>query len=86
MPGISRDTIDNAGGSLIATVTTIKVNNQSIIVKNDSVTSHDSGPHTNATMIGSSGTVKAGGKFVCRQGDNASCGHTATGSGDVNAG
>lgn len=86
MPGVSRETIDSAGGPLIATVTTVKVNNQSIIVQGDPVTSHGSSPHNAAVMVGASGTVKAGGKFVCRQGDAASCTHTASGSGDVIAG
>jgi uncharacterized Zn-binding protein involved in type VI secretion len=37
-------------------------------------------------MKGHSGTVKANGIPICRAGDDATCGHTASGSGDVKAG
>jgi uncharacterized Zn-binding protein involved in type VI secretion len=37
-------------------------------------------------MATGSATVKAGGIKVCRAGDTATCGHAATGSGDVMAG
>jgi uncharacterized Zn-binding protein involved in type VI secretion len=43
-------------------------------------------PHLSPVMVGSSGTVFASGIAVSRAGDAASCGHTATGSGDVFAG
>jgi len=37
-------------------------------------------------MSGSSGTVKANGISICRAGDSATCGHAASGSGNVIAG
>jgi hypothetical protein len=37
-------------------------------------------------MVGSLGSVRANGIEICRAGDSADCGHTASGSGNVNAG
>lgn len=87
MPGVTRVNIDSAGGPIIGNLApTVRVNNQPITVKGASITPHGISPHSNAVMVGSSSTVYANNINVCRQGDVASCGHIATGSGDVNAG
>ena len=88
MPGVSRDN-DTAGGDLIASQTTVKANNQSIIVDGDKVEPHDpGGVHSSPqpTIVAGSKNVFIGGKAVVNAGDAASCGHTASGSGDVNVG
>lgn len=90
MPGAARVGVDAAGGTITGPgVPSVKVNGAPISVPGDAVAAHGCcgnpgcGKHCSATMAGSSGTVKAGGKFVCRAGDAATCGHASTGSGDV---
>ncbi len=87
MPGISRVGVDAAGGTIVDNLApTVFVNGAPIVVNGAGVASHGSSPHSAAVMSGSSGTVKAHGIFVCRAGDAATCGHTASGSSTVNAG
>ena len=88
MPGISRDN-DTAGGDLIPSQSTVKVNNELVIVHGDKVEPHDpGGVHSTPqpTMIAGSNNVFIGGKAVVNAGDAATCGHLATGSGDVSVG
>lgn len=87
MPGVSRIGADNAGGTIVgALVPTVRVNGKLVVVRGAAVEGHGPGEHGGPVMVGASGTVFAGGKPVCRAGDAASCGHPATGSGDVFAG
>lgn len=87
MPGVARVTVDVAGGLIVgALVPSVKVNNAPIAVKGAVVAGHGRSPHTAPVMVGASGTVRAGGIPVCREGDAASCGHVASGSGTVSAG
>jgi uncharacterized Zn-binding protein involved in type VI secretion len=86
MPGICRDTVDSAGGALIKTQTTVFANGEEVIVHGDPVTGHGNSPHSSPTMIAGSNNVFIGGKAVCNAGDSATCGHTASGSSDVNVG
>ena len=90
MAGASRVGTDSAGGTITGPgCSTVRVNGKSVSVKGDSVTPHApiDTPHDGApVMVGSSSTVKAGGKFIVRSGDSASCGHSASGSGNVNIG
>lgn len=90
MPGASRVGTDSAGGTIIGPgASTVKINGKNVSLKGDSVTPHPpiDTPHDVApVMVGSSSTVKANGKFIVRAGDSASCGHSATGSGNVNIG
>lgn len=90
MPGASRVGTDSAGGTIIGPgSSTVKINGKNVSVKGDSVTPHSpkDTPHMGApTMVGSSSTVKADGKFIVRAGDSASCGHSASGSSNVNIG
>lgn len=89
MPGVSRVGVDTAGATIVGVLApTVCVNGSNIVCQGAAVTPHLPGPphSTSPVMVGASGTVYAGGIAVCRQGDAASCGHTATGSGDVFAG
>lgn len=89
MPGVSRVGTDSAGGTIVGVlVPSVGVNAVPIVVIGAAVTPHPPvPPHTTApAMAQGSGTVFAGGIPVCRAGDAASCGHAATGSGDVFAG
>ena len=90
MPGASRVGIDSAGGPIIGPgASTVKINGKNVSVKGDGVTPHppiDTPHYAGAVMVGSSSTVKANGKFIVRAGDSSSCGHSATGSGNVNIG
>ena len=87
MPGATRVSQDAAGGIITNTAqSSVFVNGRVWAVQGAIVASHGTGPHAAATMQGASSTVRAGGSGVCRQGDSATCGHTAGGSGDVAAG
>ncbi len=87
MPGISRVGQDSAGGVILNGGNgTVFVNGTLAAVRGSVVASHGSPPHSAALIVGASGTVFASGIGVCRQGDSASCGHNATGSGNVSAG
>ncbi len=87
MPGISRDN-DTAGGDLIPSQTTVKVNGELVIVNGDGVAGHGVFPHTPQTISsGTQTTVKIGGKGIVVIGDTANiCGEVATGSSNVSAG
>lgn len=86
MPGICRDATDSAGGALIKSQSTVKVNDEEVIVHGDSVTGHGDAPHASPTMVAGSNNVFIGGIAVCNAGDAATCGHTASGSDNVNVG
>jgi uncharacterized Zn-binding protein involved in type VI secretion len=84
MPGASRVGVDAAGGTIVgALAPTVKVNNSPIAVKGAPVAGHGRSPHSAPVMVGASGNVFANNIPVCRAGDAASCGHSASGSGDV---
>lgn len=86
MPGVSRVGLDSAGGVITGNLApTVFVNGAPVAVLGAAVESHPPvPPHTTSpVMVGSSATVYASGILVCRAGDAASCGHTASGSADV---
>ncbi len=84
MPGVSRVGVDTAGGTIIeALAPSVFINNANAVVLGCAVQGHGPAPHGAPVMAESSSTVFAEGIGVCRQGDKASCGHPATGSGDV---
>lgn len=85
MPGICRDN-DSAGGDLIPSQSTVFANNEEVIVDGDKVASHGLSPHNSPTMVAGSNKVFVGGIAVCNAGDNATCGHSASGSSDVAVG
>jgi uncharacterized Zn-binding protein involved in type VI secretion len=87
MPGVARVTVDAAGATIIGNLApTVFVNGVPIAVLGAAVTGHGLPPHASPVMATASSTVRANGIPVGRQGDTASCGHPATGSGDVFAG
>lgn len=87
MPGISRNGQDIAGGVAIQGSTTVKVNGKGVVRLGDRVASHGLAPHApTPPMVESSSTVKADGIGIVRSGDAANCGHTISGSDNVNAG
>tara|TARA_B100000941_G_scaffold167286_1_gene119113 strand:+ start:3094 stop:3351 length:258 start_codon:yes stop_codon:yes gene_type:complete len=85
MPGVSRDN-DTAGGDLIASQSTVFANGQAIIIDGDAVANHGPSPHNAATISAGSNNVFIGNTAVVNAGDAASCGHTSSGSGNVNVG
>jgi len=91
MPGISRVGMDTAGATIISgNFGKVKVNGMPIAHVNSLVANHCGGDcpnkHTAPVITTGSGRVRVGGIPVCRAGDFASCGHSATGSGNVRAG
>jgi len=87
MPAVSRNN-DTAGGDLIPSQTTVKVNSELVIVDGDGVAGHGVAPHIPQTIsAGTQSTVKVGGKVIVVVGDTADiCGEVATGSSNVSAG
>ncbi len=87
MPGVSRVGVDSAGGTITGNLApSVLVNGSPVACVGASVAAHGNSPHAAPVMSGSSGTVLAEGTAVCRAGDAASCGHTASGSSNVSAG
>jgi len=86
MPGVVRKSLDSAGGKeLGGKISTVFVENANVVVVGDQVEPHGKAPHgpTPPTMVEGSSTVFIEGHPVCREGDKASCGHTASGSSTV---
>jgi len=83
MAGVSRDN-DTAGGDLIPSQGTVFANGQLVIVDNDAVAGHGVGEHAAPTIpAGNQSKIYAEGKLIVISGDDATCGHLATGSADV---
>ena len=87
MPGISRKDKDSAGGIAIEGSENVKANGFNVVRLNHKVASHGLPPHSpTPPMVTSSTSVKVNGFGVVKAGDSASCGHTISGSSNVNAG
>ena len=87
MPGIARLGQDIAGGVTIKGSLNVFVNGTGVVRLGDKVASHGLPPHApTPPMTSSSITVKVNSIGVVRAGDSASCGHTISGSNNVNAG
>jgi len=87
MGGVCRVGVDTAGGLITGNLApTVFVNGSPVAVMGAAVAGHGTGAHAGPVMDGHSGTVYACGRPVCRQGDAASCGDLATGSGNVFSG
>jgi len=87
MPGIARNGQDVAGGVAIEGSSNVNVNSKGVVRLGDKVASHGLPPHTpTPPMVTSSTSVKVNGFGVVKAGDSASCGHTISGSSNVNAG
>lgn len=86
MPGVSRVGQDVAGGPILPGGNgSVFVNGVLAAVRGCPVAGHGQNEHSGPVMVGASGSVFAQGISICRAGDSASCGHTASGSGDVYA-
>ena len=87
MPGIARNGQDVAGGVAIQGSSNVNVNSKGVVRLGDKVASHGLPPHSpTPPMETSSTSVKVNGFGVVKAGDSASCGHTISGSSNVNAG
>ena len=87
MPGIARNGQDVAGGVAIEGSSNVNVNSKGVVRLGDKVASHGLPPHSpTPPMVTSSTSVKVNGFGVVKAGDSASCGHTISGSSNVNAG
>lgn len=83
MPGAARQGQDSAGGTIIGGSGSVFVNGTGVARIGDPVTPHGKGPHAGPVMAAGSGNVFANNIAVSRAGDPATCGHPATGSGNV---
>jgi len=86
MPGICRQQIDSAGGTLQQGSPSVFINGAPAVRVGDAVAGHGLSPHDSPVMQEGSQSVRVNGLAVCRAGDAASCGDTATGSTTVAAG
>lgn len=86
MPGITRKGVDAAGGTLVGGSGNVFVNGAGAVRIGDAVAGHGRSPHDSPVMAQGLGTVLVNGIPVCRAGDAATCGHPASGSGNVFAG
>ena len=88
MAGVCRLNVDSAGGIIIGMNQdgTVFANGAVVSVDVDAVQGHGPGVHAGPVMVATTGTVFINGIAVCREGDQATCGHPATGSGDVHIG
>ena len=87
MPGIARNGQDVAGGVAIQGSSNVNVNSKGVVRLGDKVASHGIAPHApTPPMVSSSSTVRVNSIGVVKAGDSASCGHTISGSSNVNAG
>jgi len=93
MPAVQRQGDPNgSGGVNTSGVASVRVNSRPIVVPGISVTPHPCcgqngcGIHCSAVTSGGSGSVRAGGKPVIRDGDSDTCGHSrVAGSSTVRA-
>lgn len=86
MSGICRVGVDTAGGVILGGGnSSVFVNGSLAAVDKDNVQGHGNGVHSGPVMIANS-NVFINGKMVCKAGDQATCGHIASGSGNVNIG
>lgn len=84
MPGIARNSgTDVAGGPLIQGSSDVFANFLPAVRIGDAVAGHGGGVHKTPSMATGSSTVFVNNIAVCRSGDKATCGHTATGSSNV---
>ena len=87
MPGVSRNAgQDVAGGAIIQGSGDVFTNGKPTVRVGDAVAGHGRGVHAGPVMAAGSGNVFTNGIPTSRAGDPATCGHPATGSGDVFAG
>lgn len=85
MPGICRVGVDSTGGTIIGMLQngTVFANGSPVSVDADPVQGHGVGVHAGPVMIAGSKNVYVNGILVCNEGDQATCGHPASGSSNV---
>jgi uncharacterized Zn-binding protein involved in type VI secretion len=83
MPGITRKGQDAAGGVLVGGSGNVFANNSPVVRIGDPVAGHGKSPHSSPVMATGSGNVFVNNIPVCKAGDTATCGHAASGSGNV---
>ena len=83
MPGAVRQSQDSAGGTLAGGSPDVITNGTPQVRKGDAVTGHGDPPHAAPVMIEGSNNVIVNGSPACHAGHKATCGHPASGSGDV---
>lgn len=83
MPGITRKGQDAAGGVLVGGSANVFANNAAVVRIGDPVAGHGKSPHSSPVMATGSGNVFVNNIPVCKAGDTATCGHAASGSGNV---
>lgn len=85
MPGITRNSgQDVAGGALIEGSGDVFANDKPVVRIGDAVAGHGSGAHAAPVMAEGNGrNVYANEILICHANNIASCGHPASGSGDV---
>jgi len=88
MPGVCRVGVDSAGGTITGMIQdgSVNANGSPVSVHGDPVAGHGLPPHAAPTMVAGSNNVFVNGIAVCNAGDQATCGHPASGSGNVNVG
>lgn len=86
MPGVTRKTVDTAGGPILTGSSNVFVNGSAAAIQGAEVQPHGSSPHSKSTVNVGSKTVFVNGKPLVRAGDKATCGHATTGSSNVSAG
>lgn len=86
MPGIARMSVDSAGGTqLNGNQSFARCEGELIITIGDRVASHPPvPPHTGSpVMVEGSSFARINGIPICREGDQANCGHPSTGSSNM---
>lgn len=84
MPGVVRNSgQDVAGGALVEGSPNVFANNKPVVRIGDAVAGHGLSPHSSPVMAEGSPNVITNNIQTCRAGDTATCGHPASGSGNV---
>lgn len=85
MAGICRVNKDVAGGTIIGTLQdgTVFANGFLVSVNQDAVQGHGVGEHAGPVMVADTNNVFINNIAVCKESNQATCGHPASGSVDV---
>ena len=80
MAGVSLVNVHAAGGTIVGAVQTfVRVNGSPVALVGAAIAPHGIGPHAAAAMAQGSTLARINGVAICREGDAATCGHTANG-------
>lgn len=86
MPGISRAFQDSAGGTILSGASNVRCNGSPVALLLSPVSGHGKDAHSGPYMLVTQGKVRANGLPIVTAGSPASCGHVASGSGNVRIG